>query len=200
MAARFCKTLKNKSYTVQWSCFFFFFTSAHSDIQCRTLETLGFVQQKTPRSLPIGEAHGAGRRVLSDWQVQAVHPLAASMQRGTQTKSQLVRPAKWVQRQGEVMRQSGVICSQNVGSAPNVLTVTQSNSIGTLLHFKVNEQLGNSHFRDILFSNEKWKLKSWNAIPRLSFLTARRRKKRNWNGLTELRNLMPLWMTKCRIE
>lgn len=76
------------------------------------------------------------------------------------------------------MRQSGVICSQNVGSAPNVLTVTQSNSIGTLLHFKVNEQFGNSHFRDILFSNEKMKTEILKRNPKAIVLDSKAKKEK----------------------
>lgn len=33
----------------------------------------------------------------------AVHPLAAAIQRGAQAESQSVRPAKWFQRQDQVM-------------------------------------------------------------------------------------------------
>lgn len=51
----------------------------------------------------FGKAGASGRRVLSDRQVPAVHPLAAAVQRGTQAESQPVRPAKWFQRQDKVM-------------------------------------------------------------------------------------------------
>ena len=43
---------------------------------------------------PSEKAGASGRRVLSDRQVPAVHPLTAAVQRGTQAESQPVRPAK----------------------------------------------------------------------------------------------------------
>lgn len=51
----------------------------------------------------VWKAGASGRRVLSDRQVPAVHPLAAAIQRGAQAESQSVRPAKWFQRQDKVM-------------------------------------------------------------------------------------------------
>lgn len=53
--------------------------------------------------MPAGKVRASGRRVLSDRQVPAVHPLAAAVQRGTQAESQPVRPTKWFQRQEQVM-------------------------------------------------------------------------------------------------
>lgn len=53
--------------------------------------------------MPAGKARASGRRVLSDRQVPAVHPLAAAVQRGTQAERQPVRPAKRFQWQDQVM-------------------------------------------------------------------------------------------------
>ena len=77
--------------------------STHPDLQCRTEEQTGGVLQEVPRPLPTGKDLRARRRVLCSGQVPTVHPSAAAVQRGTQTKSKRERQAKRFRQSDGIM-------------------------------------------------------------------------------------------------
>lgn len=77
--------------------------SPHPDLQCRTAEAAGSVQQEASRPLPLGKILRPGRRDLCAGQVQTVYPAASTVQRGTQTESQRERKANRGQEPDGIM-------------------------------------------------------------------------------------------------